>query len=76
MGYDFFSIVSTKINRKDNTTTVFLAGWAADGANNKFGFVVARGTAPVNGAFNSIKVDPEDISDPVVDVRVSLGEPT
>lgn len=85
-GYDFFrfdptffflftlqSIVSTSLNSKDNTTTVYLAGWANDGTNDKFGFVVARGIAPVNGAFNSIKVSQEDISEPLVDVCIDAA---
>lgn len=62
-------MVSSSVNPADNTTYVYLAGWANDGANGKFGFVVARGVAPIDGAFDSIKIGSEDISDPIVDVR-------
>lgn len=66
-GYEFFSIVASSINTAVNTSTVYLAGWANDGANARFGFVVARGTARVNGAFGSVVISDDDISDPIVD---------
>jgi len=66
-GYEFFSIVSSSIDRKLNITTLYLAGWANDAVADKWGFVVARAKAPINGAFAKVIIEDTDISDPLLD---------
>src|SRR5690242_18927602 len=61
------SSVASSVNVKDSTSTIYLAGCANDGPNGRYGFVVARGIAPVHNALAPIVISSEDITDPILD---------